>query len=97
MRAALSNAGLAPGGIDRVMLASLNENELEAVREVFDRGEGPPVIMATAGVVGETFAAGPALNAAIALSTTHTGRVLVNGISCEGGCGSMIVKGATTR
>lgn len=41
IRAALSDAGLAPGGIDLVMLGSLHENELQAVREVFGSG-GPP-------------------------------------------------------
>ena len=68
MRAALSDAGLNPGTIDLVMLAGHHENELEAVREIFDMCADPPVIVASAGALGETFAAGPVLNAAIALS-----------------------------
>ncbi len=115
IRAALSDAGLTPGGIDLVMLGSFDKNELEAVHEVFDADVSPPVIVATAGAVGETYAAGPVLNAAMALAIPgdaelppnfllparstgsagfKIGRVLVNGISCEGGCGSMILEGA---
>ncbi|MGC9195381.1 MAG: beta-ketoacyl synthase N-terminal-like domain-containing protein [Syntrophobacteraceae bacterium] len=113
--AALADAGLAPAGIDLVMLSSFNESELEAVREVFAFQAARPVIVAAPYVVGDTLAAGPALNAAIALSISGAakfspnlglfaregdlkaftlGRVLINGISCEGGCGSMIIEGA---
>ncbi len=113
--AALADAGLAPAGIDLVMLSSFNESELEAVREVFALQADRPVIVAAPYVVGDTLAAGPVLNAAIVLSISGDeklasnlllcsrggdskaftiGRVLINGISCEGGCGSMIIEGA---
>jgi 3-oxoacyl-[acyl-carrier-protein] synthase II len=115
MRAALDDAGLVPGGIDRVMLGSFDPNELEAVHEVFGREARPPVIVAVPRAVGETYAAGPVLNAVLALSISDeaalpdnvrlpapshgpggigVGRILVNGLSCEGGCGSMIIEGA---
>jgi 3-oxoacyl-[acyl-carrier-protein] synthase II len=116
MLAALSDAGLTPGAVDTIMLGSLHASEREAVREVFAGCETPPVLVAAAAAVGDTFAATPVLNGAIALSipdhaplprnflasaaagafprNVKTGRILVNGISCEGGCGSMIVEGA---
>ncbi|MDR3557104.1 MAG: hypothetical protein P4L55_20305, partial [Syntrophobacteraceae bacterium] len=115
MRAALGDAGLAPGGIDRVMLGSFDPNELDAVHAVFGKEGRPPVIVAAPRAVGETYAAGPVLHAVLALSISAgaalpdnvrlparspgpggfgIGRILVNGLSCEGGCGSMIIEGA---
>jgi 3-oxoacyl-[acyl-carrier-protein] synthase II len=113
---ALRNAALDPGRIDLVMFGSLSQNELEAVREIFDGGAEEPVMVATAKAMGEMFAAGPILNTAIALSIPDTAsfplcssvlgprssalgprssvmrRVLINGISYEGRCASMIVE-----
>ncbi|MDR3555588.1 MAG: beta-ketoacyl synthase N-terminal-like domain-containing protein, partial [Syntrophobacteraceae bacterium] len=68
MRAALCDAGLAPGGIDRVMLGSFDPNELDAVHAVFGKEGRPPVIVAAPRAVGETYAAGPVLHAVLALS-----------------------------
>jgi 3-oxoacyl-(acyl-carrier-protein) synthase len=112
MRSALSDAELDPGAIDLVMLSGLAPNELEAVRELFRACDDPPIVVASSGAFGETFAAGPILSAALALSLSEyvpqnflvqapisapkrlkTRRILVNGISCEGGCGSMIIEG----
>jgi 3-oxoacyl-(acyl-carrier-protein) synthase len=115
IRAALADAGLAPAGIDLVVLSSFKENELEAVREVFASKADGPFILAAPYAVGDTLAAGPVLSAALVLSISGerklspnvrlfapegdlkafpAGRVLINGISCEGGCGSMIIEGA---
>ena len=103
MRQALCDAGLKAGEIDSVMPSGFDKNELDAVREVFDESA---VVAATSQAVGEIHASGPVLNAAMALSFPgnfsppggggrtrgeNIGRVLLNGISCEGGCGCMIV------
>jgi 3-oxoacyl-[acyl-carrier-protein] synthase II len=116
IKGALSQAELGSGQIDLIMFASLSQNELEAVRKIFDMDLKAPVTVATAGTVGETLAAGPILNTAIGLSIpnlallrqdirpylpsgggppggpSNTGRVLINGISYEGRCASMIVE-----
>ncbi|MGC8493329.1 MAG: beta-ketoacyl synthase N-terminal-like domain-containing protein [Syntrophobacteraceae bacterium] len=104
MRAALCDAGLGPEGVDLVMVGSFDQEEREAVREIFAAQSRPPVILTTPGAFGETLAAGPVLNAALALAIPqgatlpgHTRPVsaeftlLVNGISCEGGCGSFVL------
>ncbi len=41
---------------------------MEAVREMFGMGMEAPIAVSTAGVLGEMFAAGPILNAAIGLN-----------------------------
>jgi len=112
MKGALCDASLDPGHIDLIMLGSLNQNEVEAARGIFRMGADMPIMVATANALGEMFAAGPILNAAIGLSipdqalfpssvyrlppTVHRPRpwrrVLVNGISYEGGCASMIIE-----
>ncbi len=116
IKGALSRARLGPDQIDLIMFGSLSQNELEAVREIFGMDLEAPAMVTTAKTLGETLAAGPILNTAIALSIpnlallprdiwphlpldggrpkgpTNTGRVLVNGISYEGGCASMIVE-----
>ena len=119
MLAALSDGGLAPENVDLVMLGSLHENELEAVRDLFKACEPPPLVVAVPAATGETYAAGPVLAAAIALSIpdwarlpenflapasrkilsprrggVHPRSILVNGMSCEGGCASMLIEGA---
>lgn len=116
IRGALSQASLDPGSIDLIMLGSLRQNELEAVREIFDTGGDAPLMVSTVKALGEMLAAGPILNAAIALSIpgltsfppdvqcpppeghklrghSYPRRILVNGISNEGRCASMIVQG----
>jgi len=99
-----------------IMFGSLSQNEMEAVREIFDMDLEAPVMVATAKTLGEALAAGPILNTAIGLSIqdlavlpraicpypptgggaprgpSNTGRVLINGISYEGRCASMIVE-----
>jgi 3-oxoacyl-[acyl-carrier-protein] synthase II len=113
---ALSQAELGPGQIELIMFGSLSQNEMEAVREIFDMDLEAPVMVATAKTLGEALAAGPILNTAIGLSIqdlavlpraicpypptgggaprgpSNTGRVLINGISYEGRCASMIVE-----
>ncbi len=101
---ALCHAGLDPGGIGLVMTAGLSRNELEAVGEIFGGDVEPPIMMTTAKTMGEMFAAGPVLSAAIGLtipdarSSVLSPRsyalrpILVNGISYEGRCASMIVE-----
>ncbi len=113
---ALSQAELDPTRIDLIMLGSLSQNELEAVRKIFGMALEAPIMVATAKTLGEAFAAGPILNTAIGLSSpdlaaspqdirpypppgggaprgpSNTGRVLINGISYEGRCASMIVE-----
>ncbi len=104
MREALSDAGLGPAGVDLVMVGSFCQEEREAVRELFAAQSKPPVILTTPVVFGETLAAGPVLNGALALVLPRdaklpgdlrlaSGRfnILVNGISCEGGCGSFVL------
>ena len=116
IKGALSQAELGSDQIDLIMFGSLSQNELEAVREIFDMDLKAPVMVATAKTLGETFAAGPILNTAIGLSIpnlavlprdicpylppgggpprgpSNTGRVLINGISYEGRCASMIIE-----
>ncbi len=113
---ALSQAELGAGQIDLIMFGSLSQNELEAVREIFDMDLEAPIMVATAKTLGETLAAGPILNTAIGLSIpdlavlprdlcpylplrggpprgpSNTSRVLINGISYEGRCASMVVE-----
>ncbi len=116
IKGALSQAELDSDQIDLIMFGSLSQNELEAVREIFDMDLEAPIMVATAKTLGETLAAGPVLNTAIGLSIpnlivlprdicpylppgggpprgpSNTGRVLINGISYEGRCASMIVE-----
>jgi 3-oxoacyl-(acyl-carrier-protein) synthase len=142
---ALSHAALEPGGIDLVMLGSLGQNEIEAVREIFGSGADAPAVASTAGAMGEMFAAGPILNIAIGLSISDlaslpllsfspakvrseeqkveindagcftarssarsaessaryapapVSRMLVNGISYEGRCASLIIEKTPVR
>ncbi|MGA2025486.1 MAG: beta-ketoacyl synthase [Syntrophobacteraceae bacterium] len=116
IKGALSQAGLGADQIDLIMFGSLSQNELEAVREIFDMDLEAPIMVATSKTLGETLAAGPIVNTAIGLSIpnlavlprdicpclplggsppggpSNTGRVLINGISYEGRCASMIVE-----
>jgi len=118
IRQALVHAGLDPCRIDAIMLSSLNQNELKAVRGIFGTDMESPAMVVTSRALGEMFAAGPILDAAIGLSFEEKTdlaalpgdllclpvqrgkrgggsgirRVLVNGISYEGRCASMIIE-----
>jgi 3-oxoacyl-[acyl-carrier-protein] synthase II len=109
IKGALSHAGCDPGRISLIMLGSLSQKELEAVREIFGMNGEAPIMVNTAELLGETLAAGPILNTAIGLSIPDLKAlpfhppssvlrppycVLVNGISYEGRCASMIVEKA---
>ncbi len=67
MEGALSRAGIGPGQIDVIMLGSSGRNEVEAVGQTFGSVGKSPVVVSTAKALGETFAAGPILNAAMGL------------------------------
>ncbi len=116
MEGALSQAGIRSDQIDLIMLGSCSQNELEAVRETFHMGAKTPPAVSTAKALGEMFAAGPILNAAIGLkipnwsdlaqhigsglprpggmpvAASKSGRLLINGVSYEGMCSSMIIE-----
>lgn len=103
MEQAVSNAGIGPAEVSVVLRASRDRNETEALGKVFGECAGPPALICPAELLGETFAAGPILNAAVALGVpelTPPGgrggrspeRFLVNAVSYEGMCASMIIE-----
>ena len=69
MERALDDAGIGPEKIDVVILGGCGQNESQAVEKTF--GVRLPVVVSTAGIFGETFAAGPILNAALGLKISH--------------------------
>ncbi len=114
MEGALSQAGINREQIDLIMLGGSSQNELDAVRELFEIDGKPVMAVSTAKALGEMFAGGPIMNMAIALdipdwatlpknicpypprrtgqSVDPSGTILVNGISYEGMCASMVIE-----